>query len=98
MLISDCSFFFDPQKIKLPETESAIVQVVESASMTGKQVRVVGSGHSRNALAYSQDLIVSLERFKGVVDLDRQSQQVSIKSRGVCRWCAPKKSSSLKFI
>ena len=82
-MILDFSYFFDPQKIKLPEMESAIVQIVQNASMTGKQVRVVGSGHSRNALACSRDLIVSLERFKGVVNLNRQSQQASIS------WHAP---------
>lgn len=74
--IADYSEFFDPHKLELPRTEEAIVELVHSALKGGQQVRVLGSGHSRNRLSYSRDVIVSLERFKGVLHLDRHTQQV----------------------
>lgn len=74
--IIDCSEFFDPHKVILPQSEAKIVEIVEAAASKKKQVRVVGSGHSRNALAYSEDIILSLEHYKGVVYLDEQAQQV----------------------
>ena len=72
----DHSEFFYRDKIKLPETEAAIVELVQGALKGGQKVRVLGSGHSRNALAQSRDVIVSLEQFKGAVHLDRNLQQV----------------------
>ena len=75
-LCLDRSEFFDPHKVKLPVTEADIVDLVLAALKSGHQVRVLGSGHSRNSLSYSRDVIVSLERFKGVVDLDKPAQQV----------------------
>ena len=74
----DYSEFFDSQKFKFPETKLAVVELVQSAKDRGQQVRVLGSGHSRNGLAGSRDVIVSLERFRGVVHLDKEAMQVKI--------------------
>ena len=76
IVIADYSEFFDPAKLVFPSSEEEVVSVVEDAVRERKQLRVVGSGHSRNALAYSDDIIVSLEQFRGVVRLDKQAQQV----------------------
>ncbi len=78
----DQSEFFDPAKLHLPTSEPEIVRIVERAAKRQHQVRVLGSGHSRNALSCSQDVIVSLDRYKGVVSLDRQAQEVSAR---VCK-------------
>ena len=74
----DYSEFFDPQKVKLPTTEDEVVQIVKAASIDGHQVRVLGAGHSRNSLAYSKDILISLIHYRGIVNLDRNSQQVRI--------------------
>ena len=76
-ILLDYSEFFDPAKVHLPTSESEIVEIVETAGERGNQVRVLGSGHSRNALACSRNVILSLEKYKGVVSLDRQTQEVS---------------------
>lgn len=76
VFFADCSEFFDPGKLELPGSEAAIVALVRRALKVGQKLRVLGSGHSRNRLAYSPDVIVSLERFKGAVHLDRLAKQV----------------------
>ena len=74
--MADYSEYFDPLKVLLPQSEQEIVDIVKTAASKQQQVRVLGSGHSRNSLAFSEDVIVSLEGYKGTVHLDRQAQQV----------------------
>lgn len=72
----DHSEYFDPLKVVLPGSEEEIVHAVMTAASRKQQVRVVGSGHSRNALAQSDHVILSLEHYKGAVSMDKQAQQV----------------------
>lgn len=72
----DCSQFFDPQKLRLPKSEDDIVEVVKGALRDGHHMRVLGSGHSRNSLAHSEDIIISLHHYTGILHLDKQAKQV----------------------
>ena len=70
--------FFDPQKVESPSTKEKILQIVQYAIENGQRVRVLGSGHSRSAIALSDDVMVSLHHYNGVVDLNKQSKQVTL--------------------
>lgn len=70
--------FFDPQKVESPSTKEEILQIVRYAIENGQRVRVLGSGHSRSDIALSHDIMISLHRYNGVVDLDKKSKQVSL--------------------
>lgn len=70
--------FFDPERIVSPSSKEEILQVVQYAINSGKHVRVLGSGHSRSALALSPDIMISLHRYNQVVELNKQSKQVSL--------------------
>lgn len=72
------SVFFDPQKVESPGSKEEIVQIVQYAIENGQHVRVLGSGHSRSDIALSDDIMISLHRYNGVVDLDKQSKQVTV--------------------
>ena len=82
LIPSDFSEVFDPAKVRLPRSEAEIIEIIKNASQLHHQMRVLGSGHSRNSLAFSRDVILSLEHYKGVVSLDRKTQEVSAHTRG----------------
>ena len=69
--------FFDPRKVESPSTKEEILQIVSYAIENGQKLRVLGSGHSRSKLALSDDIIISLHRYKGVTKLDMLTKQVS---------------------
>lgn len=71
------SVFFDPQKVESPSTKDEILQIVKYAIENDQKLRVLGSGHSRSKLALSDDVILSLHRYKGVTNLNRKTKQVS---------------------
>ena len=72
--------FFDPNKVESPSGKEEILQIIQYAIENDQHVRVLGSGHSRSAIALSDDIMVSLHRYNGVVDLNKQSKQVCLYS------------------
>ena len=72
--------FFDPRKVESPGSKEEIVQIVRYAIDNGQRVRVVGAGHSRSDIALSDDIMISLHRYRGVVDLNKESKQVCYNS------------------
>ena len=67
MPLSDSSLFFDHAHLITPSSKAEIVEVVRSAAERGQKVRVVGSGHSWSSVALSDDILVSLWNYTGVV-------------------------------
>lgn len=78
--IEGASVFFDPRKVESPGSKEEIVQIVRYAIDNGQHVRVVGAGHSRSDIALSDDIMISLHRYRGVVDLNKESKQVRLQS------------------
>ena len=76
--IKGASVFFDPQKVESPSSKEEILQIVQYAIENDQHVRVLGSGHSRSDIALSDDIMISLHRYNGVVGLDKQFKQVSL--------------------
>ncbi len=66
-----------PSQVYFPETETELQRLVEQATGT---LRVVGAGHSFPPVAQSNETIVSLERYTGIVDVDHSAKQVTVKS------------------
>jgi FAD/FMN-containing dehydrogenase len=53
-----------------PADEKELQDLVRKAGSERKTVRVAGAGHSSTPLVLSPDILVSMERFKGVVNQD----------------------------
>ena len=78
--IEGASVFFDPQKVESPSSKEEILHIVHYAIENAQRIRVLGSGHSRSDIALSDDIMISLHHYNGVVNLDKQSKQVSLQS------------------
>jgi len=68
-------FRYAPGRFVKPTTEGEIVELIQGA----RRVRVVGSGHSFNAGVVSDEILVSLDDYSGLVRKDPDKKQVAVK-------------------
>jgi len=68
-------FRYAPEEFVLPTTEDEIVELARNS----RSLRVFGSGHSFNTGVVSEDALVSLDDYSGLVWRDRGKRQISVK-------------------
>jgi FAD/FMN-containing dehydrogenase len=68
-------FRYRPRHFARPTTEQEIVALVRGA----KELRVYGSAHSFNDGVVADDTLVSLDKFGGVIGVDRAKRQMTFK-------------------
>jgi hypothetical protein len=68
-------FRYRPRNFVRPTTEQEIVELVRGA----KELRLFGSGHSFNDGVVADDTLVSLDRFSGMIRLDKGKRQAAFK-------------------
>lgn len=69
---------FTPGEVASPESEEEVAEIIQNAARTNRKVRVVGAGHSSSPLVRTSDILLSLERFKGVEDPDSESCRATV--------------------
>ncbi len=74
------SLVFTPGAFVRPKNEEQLAEVVRRAAEEGKTVRVVGAGHSSMPLVETDGVLVSMERFSGLVSHDRRSGRATIRT------------------
>lgn len=67
---------FTPTETEKPKDEEEIRQVILRAKKEGKQIRVVGAGHSSVPLVMTDKILMSLESLKGMVEHPTSSKRV----------------------
>jgi FAD/FMN-containing dehydrogenase len=79
-------FRYGPRKFVKPTTEEEIVELIKNA----RRVRVFGSGHSFNSGVVSDETLVSLDDYSGLVWKDLDKKQVAAKGgyTGTGRRCS----------
>jgi FAD-linked oxidoreductase len=70
---------WNPAEILFPESEEAIQQIVKSALDKKQKIRIIGSGHSFTKLCVTNDILITLDKYQGLVQVDKSSNQVTIK-------------------
>ena len=68
-------FRYAPARFVRPTTEAEIVELVKNS----KSLRVFGSGHSFNSGVVSDDTLVSLDDYGGLIWKDRQTKRIAVK-------------------
>lgn len=72
-------FQWQPHQILYPGSESEIQQLVRQAAENRQQIRIIGTGHSFNPLWVTEDILISLDAYQGLVSVDAASGQVVVK-------------------
>ena len=70
------SFSYRPHAFAQPTSEEEIVALVQNA----RCVRVFGSAHSFNAGIMCDDTLISLDRYSGVLWVDREKKQMAVRA------------------
>ncbi|XP_001636998.2 L-gulonolactone oxidase isoform X1 [Nematostella vectensis] len=63
-----------------PESTDEIRQILLIAKELHKRVRVVGSGYSPSDLACTPEYMMSLKKYKAVLEIDQEKQQVTMQA------------------
>ncbi len=66
--------------VSKPQTESELQQVVQSAQLSGRRVKAVGSGHSFTAIAVAEEVLVDLSKYDEIIAIDKINQTVTVQS------------------
>lgn len=71
---------FNPAEIAYPNSEEAIQQLVLKAANSRKKIRMIGTGHSFTPLIKTTDILVSLDKYQGLISVDKKKVQATVKA------------------
>jgi FAD-linked oxidoreductase len=61
-----------PREIRYPHSEEEVATLLKEANASGRNVRIIGSGHSWTQLVPTDDILVSLDRMQGLIRFDKE--------------------------
>lgn len=67
-----------PEGIFYPRNEEEVQKLILSAVDLGKNIRVVGSGHSFSQLIQTDSMIVSLDHMSGIINLNKEAKEATV--------------------
>jgi FAD/FMN-containing dehydrogenase len=73
-----------PQFYHEPLAVSELVELIAYATANQQKIRVVGSMHSAANIAFTNDHLVSLNKYAKVLGLDRERNTVRVRSIDLC--------------
>ena len=71
---------WDPQLIVYPETESEVQELIKNAYHKNQKVRIIGSGHSFNPLWVTDQILISLDKYQGLIAVDQDNRRATVKA------------------
>ncbi len=70
---------WNPSQTVYPETEEGIREVVLRAANNGKKLRVIGTGHSFTPVCVTDDILMSLDKYQGLVRVNQDKLQATVR-------------------
>lgn len=74
------SYTCTPRDLKYPVSTEEVSQIIREANQQGRNVRVIGSGHSWTHLVPTNDILISLDNYQGVIDTDSSTMTAEVKA------------------
>lgn len=71
---------WNPYQIAYPSSEDDIKELVLKALNNTKKIRVIGTGHSFTSLCVTDETLVSLDNYQGIVSVNKDTLQVTVKA------------------
>ncbi|XP_013393536.1 L-gulonolactone oxidase isoform X2 [Lingula anatina] len=63
-----------------PETEEQLKQILNTAQIKNKKVKVVGCGHSFSDLVCTTDYMISMKNFDRVISIDKEACKIKVQA------------------
>ncbi len=70
---------FTPQQIVRPSSLDELQRIVRDSGCNGRHMRVIGSGHSFTPLMQTEDMLMSLDNWQGIEDIDVEKSRVKVR-------------------
>ncbi|KRE74598.1 D-arabinono-1,4-lactone oxidase [Paenibacillus sp. Soil750] len=67
-----------PQSVLYPDSIEAVVDAVLLCRRQGRRLRVVGTGHSFTPIAASDDVLITLDRMQGLIEVDAEERTATV--------------------
>ena len=81
----DGRIVFNTKDLREPTTHSEIKSIVKEAYDNNRKVRVLADGHSWSEIAQSEDILISLHKYSGLVgDIDKDNMEVTVRAGWHC--------------
>ena len=71
---------FNLHELHTPASHDEIVTIVQEAYNNKRNVRVLAAGHSWSEIAQTQDIMLSLYNYSGLVNVDKERLLVTVKA------------------
>lgn len=71
---------WNPTEIAYPDSEMAVQALVVKAIEQKKKIRVIGAGHSFTPLCQTEEILVSLDKFQGLLEVDKDKGLAIVKA------------------
>lgn len=69
-----------PKQLLQPSSEKEIQTIIKQALNNKQNVRVVGSAHSFNPLWVTNEVLINLDNYQGLIKVDKTAMQATIKA------------------
>lgn len=70
---------FTPQQVVKPGNLAELQRIVGESGRSGRHMRVVGSGHSFTPLIQTEDILISLDNWQGIEEIDIEKGIVKVR-------------------
>ncbi|XRE43211.1 hypothetical protein ACIVBQ_001415 [Tenacibaculum discolor] len=71
---------WSPSAVAFPHSENEIQQLVLKAIRFNQKIRVIGSGHSFTSLCSTDEILVTLDNFQGLISINKEKNQATVKA------------------
>ena len=69
-----------PAEVVRPTATGEVADIVRRAHVAGQRVKTIGAGHSFTAAAMTNGVLLSLERMRSVLAVDRSRHRVTVQA------------------
>jgi FAD-linked oxidoreductase len=69
-----------PQRIETPSSEDEILSILDDAERSAMTVKVAGAGHSFTDIACTDGILIRLDNYDRILEIDEASKQVTVQA------------------
>ena len=71
---------WNPESVQSPSSEEEIQKIIIQANNDAKKVRIIGTGHSFTPLYKTNEILINLDQYQGIISIDKEKLQATIKA------------------
>lgn len=84
-MLSDHRIEFNLDNLHTPKSHEEIVNIIKNAHGGKRKIRVLAAGHSWSHIAQTQDMMISLHDYTGMIIVDKKNLKVTVKAGTILR-------------